>query len=149
MTAGLLALAPERGAVETLGQVLALRDLAADMIVIQGASGDVRGRRAIYRELFGALGRARRAALWIPGLADGPYEREVLDAYRAATAPRATRYRGALLLTPSALPSRLASVEAELVGELSRTFTPRFAARSERPAAYLLRDRGGSQWLEL
>jgi hypothetical protein len=129
MITGVLALAPERGAVETLDEVLALPDLAADMIVIQGASGDVRGRRAIYRELFGALGRARRTALWISGLADGQYEREVLDAYRTTTAPRATRYPGALLLTLSARPSCLTPAEAEIVGELSRTFNPRFAAR--------------------
>jgi hypothetical protein len=117
--------------------------------VIQGTSGDVRGRRAIYRELFGALGRARRTALWIPGLADGPFEREVLDAYRTATAPHATRYPGALLLTLRARPRCLTPAEAEIVGELSRTFNPRLAARVERPAVYRLRDHGGQQWLEL
>jgi hypothetical protein len=47
MITGVLALAPERGAVETLEEVLALPDLSADMIVIQGTSGDVLGRRAI------------------------------------------------------------------------------------------------------
>lgn len=149
MITGVLALAPERGAVETLDEVLTLPDLAADMIVIQGGPGDARGKRAIYRELFRALGRARRTALWIPGLADRQYEREVLDAYRTTTAPRVTRYPGALLLTLSARPSRLTPAEAEIVGELSRTFNPRLAARIERPAVYLLRDHGGRQWLEL
>ena len=73
----------------------------------------------------------------------------MLDAYRTTAAPRATRYPGALLLTLSARPSRLTSAEAEIVGELSRTFNPGLAARIERPAVYLLRDHGGRQWLEL
>jgi hypothetical protein len=38
MITAVLALAPERGAVETLEGVLALPDLAADTIVIQGTS---------------------------------------------------------------------------------------------------------------
>jgi hypothetical protein len=66
---------------------------------------------------------------------------------RLLRAPRATR--GALLPTLSARPSCLTPAEAEIVGELSRTFNPRSAARLERPAVYLLRDHGGQQWLEL
>jgi hypothetical protein len=148
MITGVLALAPERGAVETLNEVLALPDLAADVIVIHG-SGDARDRRDIYRKLFRALGRARRSALWIPGLADAQYRAQVLDAYRTATAPRFTGYPAAVLLTSPSSPSSLTPAEAEIVGELSRTFTSRFAARAERPAVYLLRDHGGRQWLEL
>jgi hypothetical protein len=149
MITGVLALAPGRGAVETLEEVLALPDLSADMIVIQGTSGEVLGRRAIYRELFAALGRARRSVLWIPGPVDQQYEREVLDAYRAMTAPRLTRRPGALLLAAHARPSGLTPAEAEIVGELSHSFNPRLAARTDRPAVYLLRDHGGRQWLEL
>jgi hypothetical protein len=149
MITGVLALAPERGAVETLEEVLALPDLSADMIVIQGASGDVRGRRAIYRELFAALGRARRTVLWIPGPVDRQYEREVLDSYRAMTAPRLTRRSGALLLAAHARPLGLTPAEAEIVAELSHSFNPRLAARIDRPAVYLLRDHGGRQWIEL
>ena len=73
----MLALAPERGAVETLEEVLALPDLAADMIVILGDPDDSPGKREMYRELFSALGRARRAVLWAPGPVDGALAREV------------------------------------------------------------------------
>ncbi len=149
MITGVLALAPDRGAVETLEEVLALPDLAADMIVIQGTAGAVLGRRVIYRELFAALGRARRTALWIPGPRDRQYEREVLEAYRAMTAPRLTRRPGALLLSAHAGPSGLTPAEADIVDELSHSFNPRLAARVDRPAAYLVRDHGGRQWLEL
>ena len=64
MISGVLALAPERGAIETLAEVLASPDHAADMIVIQGSfRRRARQARALPRALRGARAGAEDRAL--------------------------------------------------------------------------------------
>jgi hypothetical protein len=146
---GMLALGPVRGAVESLEQVLALPELAGDMIVIVGDESAAPEKRETYRRIFTALGRARRPVVWIPGRVDGALDREVRRAYEAAQGAATARRARILLFMPGVPPSELGKEAEDIVEELMHTFQPRFAARAERPALYVLRDHGGSDWLEV
>ena len=146
---GVLALGPVRGAVESLQQLLALPEFATDMIVILGDSSESEHKREIYHEIFSLLGRARRPVVWIPGPVDGHLERDVRRAYETAKAQPPSRHAQVLLLTPDAPPADLDTTADEILAELMHTFEPRLAARVERPALFMLRDRGRAEWLEL
>lgn len=145
----MLALGPVRGALESLEQVLAQPELATDMIVIVGDESASAGKRETYRNLFAALGRARRPVLWVPGPIDRALEHEVRRAYETAEAHPPTQQAPILLFTPGKPPSDMAAVTDEILNELLETFKPGLAARVERPALYVLRDHGGSEWLEV
>jgi hypothetical protein len=145
----MLALSPARGALESLEQVLAEPDLASDMIVIVGDATVSVGKRDLYRNLFAALGRARRPVLWVPGPVDRALEHEVRRAYETAEPHPPTQQAPILLFTPGKPPSDLGDVTDEILNELLETFKPGLAARVERPALYVLRDHGGSEWLEV
>jgi hypothetical protein len=95
------------------------------------------------------LGRARRSVVWIPGPVDGPLERDVRRAYETAKARPPARRTRILLLTPGAPPADVSPAAEEILSELMHTFEPRLAARVERPALFMLRDRGGHEWLEV
>jgi hypothetical protein len=145
----MLALSPVRGARESLEQVLAEPDLASDMIVIVGDETVSAGKRATYRALFAALGRARRPVLWVPGPIDRALEDDLRRAYETAEAHSPTQLAPILLFTPGRPPSDLGDVTDEILNELLATFKPGLAARVERPALYVLRDHGGSEWVEV
>jgi hypothetical protein len=147
--AGVLALGPVRGAVESLQQLLALPEFATDMIVIVGDSSDSDHKRETYHEIFGILGRARRSVVWIPGPVDGQFERDVRRAYETAKARPPTRHGHILLLTPDAPPAEVGPAAEPILAELLHTFEPGLAARVERPALFMLRERGRAEWLEL
>jgi hypothetical protein len=146
---GVLALGPVRGAVESLQQLLALPEFATDMIVIVGDASESDHKRETYHEIFSMLGQARRSVVWIPGPVDGPLERDVRRAYETAKARPPTRHGRILLLTADAPPADVGPAAEEILAELMHTFEPRLAARVERPALFMLRDRGRSEWLEL
>ena len=133
---GVMALGATRGAVATLEHVLALPDFAADAIVVVGDLDDYPGKRETYRRLFTTLGRARRGVVWAPGPVDGALAREVRWAYESAWPLPAAEPRGS---TPP----------SDLIVELMRMFEPRRAARVERPAVYLVRERERPQWVEV
>jgi hypothetical protein len=146
---GVLALGPVRGAVESLQQLLAQPEFATDMLVIVGDSSESQHKRETYQEIFGMLGRARRSVVWIPGPVDGPLERDIRRAYETAKARPPARRARILLLTPGAPPADVGPAAEEILSELMHTFEPRLAARVERPALFMLRDRGGHEWLEV
>jgi hypothetical protein len=146
---GLLALGPGRAAVATLEQALAEPDLANDVVAIVGDSSREREKRDTYHAIFSVLGWAQRPVLWIPGPVDGAFEREVRSAYGTVAARLASRSPRNLLFTPGAQPANVDPTSAEIVSALVRTFEPRLAPRCERPAAYLVRERGRPEWLEI
>jgi hypothetical protein len=120
------------------------------MVLVQGNTRDSPGKRATYRAMFATLGRARRTVLWVPGSFDARFERDVQGAYGTSSVPPRTRImEGVLLLTPGTRPEELSPAETAILAELAHRFNPRLAARTERPAVYLVRDRGGPEWLEL
>jgi hypothetical protein len=145
---GVLALAPGRAAMRTLERVLAEPGLASDMLVIVGDSGRQREKRAGYRSIARTLGRVQRPALWVPGPVDGIFEREMRQAYGTAARPVVRAPHG-VLFTHGAWTASLGPATDDIVGELMRTFEPRFAPRLERPAIYRVGERGRREWLEL
>jgi hypothetical protein len=54
-----------------------------------------------------------------------------------------------VLFAPRASSSTPEPFAHELLDELTATFMPRLAARVQRPAVYLVRGGGGTEWLEL
>jgi hypothetical protein len=154
---GLIALAPVRGATSTLDHVLALPDFATDLIVVFGDGARSNEKRVIYRDIFGAIGRAQRAVLWMPGPVDWPLAGEVRRAYDAPNVRSASPARG-MLLTPPAPQQEARAMHSDVLTELMdsgiltevmRAFKPRLAARVERPALFSVREQGGPAWLEV
>jgi hypothetical protein len=146
---GVLALGPGRAALATLEQVLAQSDLRDDMIAIVGDADGRREKRDTYRALFSTLGRARRPVLWVPGPVDGRLEPELRRAYDAAGPRPAAQTPRNVLFARQAPPTDIGPAAGAIVAELMRTFEPRLAPRLERPAVYLVRERGHPEWLEL
>jgi hypothetical protein len=147
---GVIALGPVRGAAASLRQVLALPDFTNDTIVIVDDLDEYRSRRGAYHEIFTLLGRARRPALRVAQRADDVLEGRLRRTYYETTGPwPASRSTGSMMLAPGTPAPELGAPADELVTELLRTFAPRLAARVERPAVYLVRDRGHPAWLEL
>lgn len=148
---GMLALGPVRGAIGSLRQVLALHEFDSDTIVIVGDASASPQKREAYRNLFAALGRARRSVVWVPGPVDRVLESELRRAYEMAEAEARpiSRRTEVVLFSPGMPPSDLGTITDEILDELLHTFRPGLAARVERPALYALRDRGGSEWDEV
>ncbi|HET6173734.1 MAG TPA: hypothetical protein VFD90_14060 [Gaiellales bacterium] len=154
---GAIALGPVREAAASLDQVLALPELGSDLVVIVGDTADFRHKRGTYRELFTALGRARRPAVWVPGSIDSILEREARQAYgmsepssgMSVLSP-ASSEAGIVQLAPLRTPLfGVSSPLTDVLTELIRTFEPRLAPRVQRPAVYTIHDRGRPEWLEL
>jgi hypothetical protein len=152
-----IAIAPVRGAADTLDHVFALADFATDLIVVFGDEARSNEKRVIYRDIFGAIGRARRAVLWMPGPVDWQLAGEVRRAYEAPNVRSASPAKG-MLLTPPAPEEQARALHGDVLTELMesgiltevmRAFKPRLAARVERPALFSLREQGGRAWHEV
>ena len=146
---GVLALGPVRGAVESIEQLLAHHEFETDAIVIVGDARRFAEKREAYLAIFGALGRARRAVLWVPEPGERPFEGELRRAYEGPSVRRGTDDSRIVLFAPTASSPSSNLLAREILDELTSTFAPRLAARVQRPALYLVRERGGAEWLEL
>jgi hypothetical protein len=146
---GLLALGPVRAAAESIEQVLALPEFETDTVVIVGDARRFAEKREAYLAIFGALGRAGRAVLWVPEPGERPFERELRRAYEGPRVRPSTDDARVLLFAPPAPSPSSTLLAHEILDELTATFAPRLAARVQRPALFLVRDRGAAEWLEL
>jgi hypothetical protein len=99
--------------------------------------------RPITRVL--APGSARGAIETLRQISARPRLGRDLIVARSALWVRATRTRSLICGSPP----RLTPAEKGIVAELMHPSSPHLAAHEERPAVYLLRNRGGPEWLEL
>ena len=144
---GVLALGPVRAAAASIRQVIALPELATDMVVVVDDLDDYRHRCATYHEIFCMLGAARRPVILAPRLIDDSLADALRTTYDLARPSQ--RYIHTGPHAAAAPDAKLSEPADEILGELLHTFEPRRAARVERPAVFLMRDRGRPAWLEV
>jgi hypothetical protein len=147
---GVLALGPVRGAAASIRHVIALPELATDMVVVVDDLDDYHHRCATYHEIFCMLGAARRPVILAPRLIDDALADQLRTTYELARTWPSQRRAHGMLPAAAGPDAKLGEEPAdEILGELMHTFEPRRAARVERPAVFLLRDRGRPAWLEV